>query len=356
MAVPRRLLSATLLAVLAGAGCGSSTPPGSDGGGTDRPAGGDNGNGDGGAGGCTPGGAPVDLTGTWAARVQLAVELTQRPGGLLRLCPDPQATSARLLIRMGIRATGGHLVQSVQVCQVSLPQALGGVGGCPAQPLSIRLAPAPSLTAYIPRVVIPDITTELGSIAPCSAYDPQAFTVLLGVRAGALGQPDTDALPAWCSPCGGATAAQCVCQDCGHTGAGCAARDSDVEDSDGDGHPGVSVAVSTGAVPDPIAGEAYLAFRTRPRLNGTILGVDRIAGAIEATLDYAVVGSGVQVVGNPLDPAALTGALPEFRIVPDGSEFVMLRADGGALGQWDANGDRAIDCADIVARANNFDR
>ena len=97
-------------------------------------------------------------------------------------------------------------------------------------------------------------------------------------------------------------------------------------------------------------------LRTRPHLRGTIRDANRIAGAIDATLDYTVVGSGVQIAGNSVNASALAGVLPDFMFLADGSDFVMLRADGAGLAQWDADGNGMIDCTDLVARANLFER
>jgi hypothetical protein len=223
-------------------------------------------------------------------------------------------------------------------------------------PLSIQLSPSTALTSFLPRLMLPEAVTDQVMPVPCTPYRPAPFTVLLGVRTGALMDPERSPLPAWCSPCMGAMAAQCVCRDCMATGAMCDSRAMEGEDSDGDGSPGVTVQVSAGEAMGPLRGDAYLAFRTRPTLLGEVLAADRVGGRVEATLEYSLLGSNVTVLGAMLDTAGVVSALPEFRFVPEESAFTMRRADGASRGLWDADADGMVSCADIIARAANFNR
>lgn len=305
---------------------------------------------------CDPTAEAVDLNGTWAVRATLGVELRARAGAFVRLCPDPQVTTASLLIRMALTTTGTRVSHQVQVCQITLPRARGAVGDCPATPLSIELTSSPSLSALLPRFPIPEIGAEMPSTRPCSAYRPDGFNVLLGVRESSLTNPMTDPLPSWCSPCMGTTAETCVCRDCASTGAMCMSRASEADDTDGDMNPGVTVGLTTGEGSNTLRGDAFLVFRTRPQLDGRIIDANRLSGSLSATLDYSLVGSRVTVLGGALETAGVVAALPDFRFIAEESAFVMLRADGAMRASWDADSDGQISCADITARANNFNR
>lgn len=303
---------------------------------------------------CDPSAAPVNMNGVWAVRATLGIELRARTGAFVRLCPDPQVTTANLLIRMALSTDGERVSHQVQVCQITLPRARGAIGDCPATPLTIELTPSASFASLLPRFAIPAINAQMPSTRPCSPYRPDGFTVLLGVRPGALAMPTTDPLPGWCSPCSAMRAEQCICRDCASVGAMCASRSAESEDTDGDMSPGVSVTLSAGA--GTIQGEAFLAFRTTPQLDGTIIDDNRVTGSLRSTLEYALVGSRVNVFGTALDTAGVVAALPDFRFIPAQSGFVMLRADGTQRSAWDADGDGQVSCADIAARTSNFNR
>jgi hypothetical protein len=341
-----------------GSGCGSDDSGGSGGSGGSGATGGSSGSG-GSAGSsgsgtqlCTPGSGAVDLTGQWAVRADLNVQITGDPDSLVLLCPDPQTQPATLLLKVEITGSGTSYQQTVSVCEIGLPTVTGGVGSCPSDPsqaLETEIKPGPALSAYLPTVTVPDVPVTLGAAEVRQAYNPSAFALVLGAT---LAAPATDPLPFW---------------DTAKTGCGSAAADpqpadcvvdlTKVTDEDGDGDIGVTLeahAVDSDGT-TVIDGVAAAVLRVAPTLTGTITNDSCVTGTLAADFQYSIVDSDVTLTGAPINTPSVIEQLPPFEIQPD-STFRMLRANGSGDYDFDDDDDGTVTCTEIKNHGVAFSR
>jgi hypothetical protein len=198
--------------------------------------------------------------------------------------------------------------------------------------VGMQLAIGPPLTAQWPDIDYPGGAT-LGGTEECSTYVADPLVAVFGtdgtIRA-------TDPLPTWRA-------------GCDRDPASCVDGWEHVVDSDGDGHPGVTLVV-TSEPDDLIVGDAYTAYRTVDRLHGVAWSSSLIAGTVDPAMDYQILDSDVLVGGGPLPTQLVRENIPIFEIPRAGSTFVLLRADGRyGSDDLDVDASGEVTCDEILA-------
>ncbi|MBI2897707.1 MAG: hypothetical protein HYY06_29385 [Deltaproteobacteria bacterium] len=323
--------------LLLASGCGDDDDTGTDGDAdadSDADADGDaDGDGDGDAD-CVADPASVDLTGVWGVQTTLQARLTERPNALVHVCPEsPTIATATIYLRYDITSHQGEDIESVVTfCDIVLPAPPGTVTDDCENSITLELALGDDLAAYLPTMDFPG-TATLTAEDGCATLRPSDVVLILGTDF----DDDLDTpLPEWSS----------TTQGCGPNDGGepqdCVDGWDSVADEDGDSNPGVTLTATSEA----INGAAYVTLRTKPTLVGFVLDENTLVGTVDPTLDYALVGSDIELSDLPLDTPSVLENLPEIEPVTEGSEFIALRADGWGAGS----------CADILDHTNDFSR
>ena len=289
-------------------------------------------------GGCTPGGEPLDLTGTWAARAWVVVYMVTPGGGIVHLCPDRYYGVALITLRVRVQEQAGTMVRHLfNVCRMQMPLVEAAIDPSCESRVGMQLAIGPPLTAQWPDIDYPG-GAALGGTDACSSYVADPLVAVFGTD-GTVGA--TDILPTWRAGC---ETAPPTCVD----------GWEHIVDSDGDTHPGVTLTVSS--EPDElIVGDAYTAYRTVDQLRGTAWSSSLITGDVDPAMDYQILDSDVLVGGGPLPPQLVRDNIPIFEIPRDGSTFALLRADGRyGSDDLDADGSGEVTCDEILAAESIF--
>jgi hypothetical protein len=285
---------------------------------------------------CVPGrDGELDLLGFWGARAWVRVEMVTSPEGIVRMCPDPHPGVAVLTLVIDLHTQAGERIDyDFAVCEIGMPTVRAALAPCPEEEfVDVSLELGPHLASYIPAQEFSGWAVVSGT-RPCSSYVSDSLDVTYGYDPAAVG-PD-DPLPGWDLACGGSTPGACV-DGWEH-----------VIDEDGDGHPGVSLQVTTDPV-DTIRGRAYTTWRTNPHMHGIAWSSTLIQGDLSPMMEYDVVGSGADLQGIPMDEPTVKRNIPRFVIPAEGSTYRMVRVDGlhGST-DLDADGDGAVSCAELM--------
>lgn len=292
----------------------------------------------GGDGGCPATGETLDLVGTWAGRAWVDTYMVTAGGGIVHLCPDPAYGVAVITMRIVVREQTGTAVRhGFNVCRLDVPPAEAAVDPSCETSVRMQLGVGPVLTRMWPGIDYPG-SVALGGTTACSSYRADPLVAVFGTD-GTIGATET--LPAWRDGCS-LDPARCV-EGWEH-----------VVDSDGDGHPGVTLTVDS----DPeglIEGEAYTAFRTVDLLHGTAWTSSLILGQVDPTMDYRLLDSDVRLSGTPMPTPLVTVNIPIFEIPVTGSTFALVRVDGrhGAT-DLDADDSGEVTCDEILAAESVF--
>lgn len=293
--------------------------------------------------GCIPSGdEPLDLLGTWGARSWIRVELVTSEDGVVRMCPSPHPgiTYLTLLIDL-MEMRGTEIDYEFVVCEIDMPRVRAAVAPCDLDEyVWVNLELGQQLASYITGQVFPGQAQLTGETA-CSGYLSHGMDITYGFDPGMVGPGDP--LPGWDLDCGGSTPEACVTDW------------ASVMDEDADGHPGVSLQVTTEPV-DTITGQAYTTWRTNPHMTGVAHSSILIQGQLAPTMEYDVVGSGAQLQGLYMDEKTVKRNLPIFQLPDQGSTFRMLRVDGEyGSPDLDGNGDGKVDCQELMSNIDIFE-
>jgi hypothetical protein len=340
--IPLLLVFAALAS--GGAACGSDS---SGGGG----AGGSGGSGAaGGSGGSGAAGVECHATpelaigGVWAASIRMTVSLSAIAGGVITICPEDQKAEASMLMVFEYQqnpsdATDLGAIAS-HVCAISLPEVTAMVGSCdPASPnlVKTQLVIPDALASYLPQISVPVVKGTLSGTQPGSTLTPERVVFLAGSTRG-----DAE-LPHWKTE-----DIDCGYVELGHTSVcdeQCVTDCASLTDDDGDGFPGVTLAVCGRTTDDEqqgipcstddpsqagvtVQGRAWLDLQIDPLMTGIAQSSCEISGKVEANLLYNLVGADVYLVNARIGVSTAISALPEFSVVGDESPYRMLRVDG----------------------------
>ncbi len=277
----------------------------------------------------------LDLLGWWGSRAWVHVEMVTSPEGIVRMCPDPHPGVALLTLVINLHTQDGDRIDyDFVVCEIGMPTVTASLAPCAEEEfLSVNLELGPHLMAYIPSQEFHG-HAEIGGTAPCSSYVSDTLDITYGYDPS--GVASEQPLPGWGMECAGSTPEVCV-NDWEH-----------VIDEDGDGHPGVSLQVTTDPV-DTIRGQAYTTWRTNPHMHGQAWSSTLIQGSLSPTMEYDVVGSGADLQGIPMDEPTVKRNVPRFLIPTSGSTYKMVRVDGEhGSADLDADGDSVVSCDELM--------
>lgn len=379
------IVAALPLAFTLGCGSGSnSSNPGTGGSGATGGSSGSAGSGgsSGGSGAAGSGGSggtvaqcnqstALDLTGTWAARVLMTVNLQSQPGGTISICPQNQHPEASLYMLFNIQQDSANPTSLPQiqahVCSVELPEVTALAGSCDPSATNLvttQLQIPPALAGALPNIQLQAGSATLDGTAPGAKITSSKVVFVAGATTQDAQLPKWDLSNSACSGTGignGTTCDTTCVQSC-----------SNLRDDDGDGYPGITLGVCgmtqsdrTQHVPcnitDPantsatLQGRAFLDLQIDPTLSGTVKSSCEITGNVNATMVYNLVGADVWLEGGQLAVNDAIKSLPTFTVDPTQSEYRMLRVDGkdGAV-NWNLPTAISDACASVVAHKNDF--
>lgn len=296
-----------------------------------------------GRGVCADAPEAADLNGQFGLLASLDVSLTGRPAALVSLCPDPQTTSAELLLRIDSTQSAGSVSFDIDVCDITLPIVAGAAGECGPTNLEIAITPGAELAARLPMIPVPTAMATAATTTGGSPLAPGPFALVVGA---ALASP-SDPLPAWDT-----SRAGCGLGMGGATMA-CVSGAELLADDDMDGRPAVTVDAMAD-MPGVLEGRAFVVIRVTPQLTGTIRNSNCVEGAVATSLDLSIIGSDVLLSGTPLDTPTVIQNIPPFEILPT-SSFTMLRGDGEGDLDFDDDGDGTMSCAELLRHRNAFE-
>ncbi len=329
---------------LSGGGAGCTT-------GSDGDTGGAGGSGaSAGSGGSSGLGAQCDalpvlaVGGVWAASIRMTVSLVAKAGGIITICPEDQQAEASMLMVFEFQqnASDPTRLDSIasHVCGISLPEVTAMTGACdPAAPnlIKTQLIIPDALTNLLPKIELEPVTGTLSGTAPGSVLTPERVVFVMGST-----KRDPD-LPRWKND-----VVDCGYPELGHTNscdAQCVTDCASLTDDDGDGYPGVTLAVC-GRSPDDdkqnipcniddpskagviVQGRAWLDMQIDPLMTGVAKSSCELVGTVDANIRYNLVGSDCYLSNAQIGVSTSITALPIFSVVADDSPYRMLRVDG----------------------------
>ncbi|HEX8954327.1 MAG TPA: hypothetical protein VF997_19705 [Polyangia bacterium] len=259
-----------LVAALGVVGCGSGTKSdmGTDGGGTMQV--------------CMPDGKSVALTGRYAVRANLLVNVKVVAGCTGSACIVDNDANSELLLVADLAQSGSSATATVSPCKIVIPPV-----ALKNQPMPVQLTVPDALVASVLPV---SSTASLGGSSTCASFDAQPITIALGAS---LSNASTDALPSFTSAatppvvlCGGAATTACAstANPVGPTQKGC------VCDQEGDTKLGATVAAKNAPGFEDID-ELYIDLRTSVTLSGQVYPGQEIRGKVQGLkLDQNVLG------------------------------------------------------------------
>lgn len=394
MRARRCLFTATfaLLPLLVGVGCSSSSNASNNAsGGTSSGTGGTSGSG--GTAGASSGGSAgtdggtgtvqcnssstLDLSGTWAAKVELTVNIQSQAGGEITICPAQQTRVSTLYMLFNFQQDSSNpkSIPTIQshVCSVELPQVTAIAGTCDPNAsnlITAQILIPQALQNALPKIQLGNGSATLNGTAPGATITSSQVLFVAGATTQGAQLPKWNTsdsncnVPSPSSPNAGDT------QQCDTS---CVDSCSNLRDDDNDGYPGITVGVCGKTqsdqqqnVPcnttDPttagatLQGQAFLDLQITPTLTGTVQNSCEITGNVNASLTYNVVGADVTLVGSaPLSVTTAIQALPTFNVVASQSVYKMLRVDGKDGSQnWQLPSDPTAACAAVLTHQNDF--
>ncbi len=259
---------ATVILAIGCGGSGTKADMGTDGGMTMKP--------------CTPDGQAVAITGRYAVRAELLVNVKVVAGCTGDACVVDDDANAELLFVADLAQTGTSATATVTPCKIVIPPvALKG------QNMPVELT--------VPDVLVQSVLpvtsgATLGGSTTCASFDAQPITIALGAS---LANSASDTLPSFSSSatppvvlCGGSATTACAstANPVGPTDHGC------VCDQEGDAKLGATVAAKNAPGFDDID-ELYVDLRTSVTLSGQVYPQQQIQGKVEGLkLDQNVLG------------------------------------------------------------------
>lgn len=261
---------AFLAAAIAVAGCGggNSSDMGGDGGAT-MPV-------------CMPDGKAVALSGRYAVRANLLVNVKVTAGCSGSSCIVDNDASSELLLVADLTQSGGSATAMVQPCKIVVPPV-----ALKNQPMPVELTVPDALIASVLPV---SSAATLGGASTCASFDAQPITIALGAS---LTDAASDMLPSFsasASPpvvlCGGAATTACASTShpVGPSDKGC------VCDQEGDAKLGATVAAKNAPGFEDID-QLYVDLRTSVTLSGQVYPGQQIRGTVQGLrLDQNVLG------------------------------------------------------------------
>ncbi len=315
--------------------------------------------------------AQVDVTGTWAAKVRMTVNLQGQPGAAVTLCPTTQTQEALLYMYLDVQQnpTDPKTIDSItpHVCSVTLPVVTGQVGGCDTSApnfVSTQLQVLDPLKKAFPKIQLAGVNGSLDTDKPGAALTAGKLLFVAGSSV------QGSAMPGW-----NTTDSNCDADGIGNTNqcdTNCVSDCSKTVDNDNDGYPGITLGVCglsnddkqanvTCNIQNPdqggatIQGKAWLDLQIDPSLNGTVKSSCEITGNVNASILYNVLGADVWLSGAPLRVTAAITSLPTFQVDPAKSAYRMLRVDGkhGAPA-WNLPSDPGQACQAVLQHQNDF--
>lgn len=283
----------------------------------------------------------TDLEGWWALRAYVRLEMHEDPTATVHVCDDPPYAMATLtwVVHLGA-ASGSSMPLSFRTCEILLPQVTASFAECSMDETFVAyLLTSETLDESLP---LSEHTGEarLSEEGGCASLSTRDLFVRIGIPADF---DDAVPLPGWDLECSGTTALECV-----------PGFETDVLDTDSDGNPGATFEIDT----DPaglVEGVAWATLRHTPNPSATVTGNVLLTGDLEPLLEYDFVGSDAQMAGLDIDTPTVKRNLPDFVPTPEGSRFVMVRADG-AGGSTDLTaGDGVLDCPEVLAASGLFE-
>ena len=261
------VIVAALVGVV-GCGSGNKSDMGTDGGSTMQT--------------CMPDGKSVALTGRYAVRANLVVNVKVVAGCTGSACIVDNDANSELLLVADLTQSGTSAMATVSPCKIVIPPV-----ALKNQPMPVQLTVPDALIASVLPVTS---TATLGGTSTCASFDAQPITIALGAS---LANPSSDMLPSFSSSatppvvlCGGMATTACAstANPVGPTETSC------VCDQEGDAKLGATVAAKNAPGFEDID-QLYVDLRTSVTLNGQVYPGQQIQGKVEGLkLDQNVLG------------------------------------------------------------------
>jgi hypothetical protein len=231
---------------------------------------------------CQPDGTAVALSGRYAVRGDLVVNVKVVAGCMGATCIVDNDANAELLFVADLVQTGTSVAATVTPCKIVIPPV-----ALKNQPMPVQLTAGDALVASVLPVMS---SATLGGTSTCATFDAQPITIALGTS---LANTASDSLPTFSSSasppvvlCGGAATTACAstANPVGPTDHGC------VCDQEGDAKLGATVAAKNAPGFEDIDA-LYIDLRTSVTLSGQVYPGGSIRGTVEGLrLDQNVLG------------------------------------------------------------------
>jgi hypothetical protein len=371
-AVLSRTVLAALLCVAGAPGCSSDdTPAAAAGSGGAAGATGDSGTTD--AGWSCEQGAALEMSGTWAALLELHLELSSQAGGAVTLCPDHQINKATFL--MLLRSThqpGDTSLGQLEptFCSLELPALTALVGECDPSATNLLIVDmllSSKLKEAISSIPVASVAGQLGGPQPGASFGTERFAFAAGTRKTGNEMPSWQGAATGCGPADLAPGRGAACEPA------CVDDCEALVDDDKDGRAAVTLHVCGYTQDDiqaslpcnaenpseasiAIQGPMLLDFYMNPMLTGTAASSCEVRGTVDTQVLYHVVGGDIYVANSQIGVASALKSLPLFDVSPTQSRFRMVRVDGAhGAPDWKLDvADRAAACAVVVKRRNDL--
>jgi hypothetical protein len=226
--------------------------------------------------------APIDLGGTWAAKIVTSQIVNVALSG-------NQTETLTALAHIDVAFSAGTAMLTVRMCKIDL-------------------APIAGLTTVYPQSAIDAIppaqaTARIGEVHVGTHYASMPYTSLLGWTSQS---PTTDALPT-------------------------TTTDPRVIDEDHDGHPGVTLQTM-----GFITADVYIVNRTTIALDGTVMSADKIQGLVTADSEQVILDATNSLIPRgPLnamrDPSAANSTFTLVRLKQAQNQCADIIANAASL-------------------------
>ena len=331
--------------------------------------------GTGGSGGasatCQDTGEQIDIDGLFALSVRLSFTFSSQPGGAVTVCPVDQTNEGTFLGFAKVEHLPGQTTATVAAvaCWLDLPVVSAIVGVCNPDASNVVQAglrfPEALLDAA-PTVDTAESTLFFGSPTAGSSISADGLRFSLGTH-----EPMATA-PVWLLD-------KPICNDnaagrspaCEET---CVNDCSKSVDHDNDGFPGVTVHVCGYTDEDKknkipcnaetpneagatIQGRAFMNLQVEPlTLSGQILSSCEIAGNIDASFAYNVVGADLYLSNTQISVSSAIKSLPQYQVNSSESRFRVVRIDGKhGSANWGASWSSLLkSCRQIIANQHDL--
>jgi hypothetical protein len=335
--------------------------------------------GSGGSGGSTTGvecdpSGEVDLDGVFALRAALSFTFSSQPGGAVTICPVDQVSDGSFLGLVRVEHEPGTTdIKSLAavVCTLELPIISAGVGECKADASNLvhaGLEFPQALVDAFPLAVTATTTAQMSGLAPGSSVTPGPMRFSIGTDEPATTAPSWQMDESGCGMNDNAPGRTSACET------DCVTDCSLLVDDDGDGWPGVTVhvcgftdedkaqkvpcnALEPSIAGATIQGRAAMNLQVEPLLlMGQALSSCEVAGSLDASFSYNVVGSDLYLANTQISVTGAVKSLPLYTVNTDDSHFRLVRIDGkhGAP-DWSPDFDDPLTtCREVIKHKNEL--